>query len=288
MRYSALIGNPVEHSVSPSMFKYISNKLGIEYEHLKIRVEKSEDLEKALESFKTLNFCGINITIPYKIDVVKYMDEIDDSAKQINSVNTIKFSNGKLIGYNTDGIAAIQSIENKLCKITSDTKILIIGAGGAARPICYEAYKKTKHVAVMNRYADEAQDMIKCISNDIEFYELSKENLINQISKADIIINATPVGMHPNIEDEIVKEDVYKNIKNISDKYFFDVIFNPYKTKFLLNAEKYGAKVCSGLYMMIYQILLAFNIWTEINVDSIDVEDAKEDIINNGYNVEDE
>lgn len=285
MIYSALIGNPVEHSVSPSMFKYISKKKKIEYDHLKIKVDKKEQLEDALNALNLLGFCGINVTIPYKIDIAKYMNEIDDSAKTIKSVNTIKFSKNGYIGYNTDGIAAIKSIENKLCKINENTKILIIGAGGAARPICYEAYKKTKNITVMNRYKEEAENMIECISKDILIYELSRDNYIEQINKADIIINATPVGMHPKIDEELIEEDIFKNIENISSKYFFDVIFNPYKTKFLINAEKYGAKTCSGLYMMIYQILLAFEIWTDIKTDDIDVEDAKKEILEKGYNV---
>ena len=146
MNYSALIGNPVDHSVSPSMFKYISQKKKIEYEHLKIKIDKKEQLEDALNALNLLGFCGVNVTIPYKIDIAKFMNEIDDSAKVIESVNTIKFTQNGLIGYNTDGIAAIKSIENKLCKINENTKILIIGAGGAARPICYEAYKRTKNI----------------------------------------------------------------------------------------------------------------------------------------------
>lgn len=286
MNYSALIGNPVEHSVSPSMFKYISKKKKIEYEHLKIKIDKKEQLEDALNALNLLGFCGVNVTIPYKIDIAKFMNEIDDSAKSIESVNTIKFNQNGFIGYNTDGIAAIKSIENKLCKINENTKILIIGAGGAARPICYEAYKRTKNITVMNRYKEEAESMIACISKNIPIYELSRYNYIEQINKADIIINATPVGMHPKIDEELIEEDIFKNIKSISSKYFFDVIFNPYKTKFLINAEKYGAKTCSGLYMMIYQILLAFEIWTDIKTDDIDIEDAKIEILENGYNVE--
>ena len=285
MNYSALIGNPVEHSVSPGMFKYISEKKKIEYEHLKIKIDKKEQLEDVLNALNLLGFCGVNVTIPYKMDVAKFMNEIDDSAKAIRSVNTIKFNQNGFVGYNTDGVAAIKSIENKLCKINENTKILIIGAGGAARPICYEAYKKTKNITVMNRYKEEAESMIECISKNIPIYELSRCNYIEQINKADVIINTTPVGMHPQIDEELIEEDIFKNIKSISSKYFFDAILNPYKTKFLINAEKYGAKICYGLYMMIYQILLAFEIWTDIKTDDIYIEDAKKEILENGYNV---
>lgn len=286
MNYSALIGNPVEHSVSPNMFKYISKKKKIEYEHLKIKIDKKEQLEDVLNALNLLGFCGVNVTIPYKIDIAKFVNEIDDSAKAIKSVNTIKITQDGFVGYNTDGIAALKSIENRLCKIDKDKKVLIIGAGGAARPICYEIYKRTKNITVLNRYKEEAKRMVECIAKNIPIYELTRFNYIEQINKADIIINATPVGMYPNIYDELIEEDIFKNIKNIYSKYFFDVIFNPYKTKFLINAEKHGAKTCSGLYMMIYQILLAFEIWTDIKTDDIDIEDAKKEILENGYNVE--
>ena len=128
--------------------------------------------------------------------------------------------------------------------------------------------------------------MIKLISREIPIYDLTERNYIKQINNANLIINATPVGMHPNVDERLFKEQIFKEIKDMKNKYFFDVIFNPYKTNFLVDAEKYGAKVCSGLYMMIYQILLAFKIWTSIDTDSIDVEDAKDDILKNGYSLE--
>lgn len=286
MKYSALIGNPVGHSVSPSMFNFISKEKKIEYEHLKINVETKEKLKETIEAMKILGFCGFNITIPYKIDIVKLMDSIDESARTINSVNTVKIIDGKFIGYNTDGIAAVQAIEKKLCNITSDKNILLIGAGGAARPICYEIYKKTKNIIVMNRYREEAENMIENISKDIKIYDLSAENYSTQIQKADIIINATPVGMYPNNFEQLLDDEILKDIKDMSNKYFFDVIFNPYETTLLTKAKKFGAKTCSGLYMMIYQILLAFEIWTEIKVDKINIEEAKEYILNNGYDIE--
>ncbi len=286
MRYSALIGNPVEHSVSPSMFKFISRKKNIEYEHLKINVESKEKLEETIQAMRTLGFCGFNITIPYKIDIVKFIDNIDESASIINSVNTVKIEKDKFIGLNTDGIAAVQAIENKLCNITADKKVLLIGAGGAARPICYEIYKKTKNIVVMNRYREEAEDMIKNISKDIKIYELSNKNYITQIQQADIIINATPVGMYPNSSEQLLNDSIFEKINNMSKKCFFDVIFNPYETTLLNKANQYGAKTCSGLYMMIYQILLAFEIWTGIKCDEIDIEEAKKYILDNGYNIE--
>lgn len=271
MYYSALIGNPVEHSISPMFFNYIAEKLNMEYAHIKVKIDTTENLKRELLYFKELGFCGVNITIPYKIDAYKYVDAIDESADLIKSVNTILFHDNKMIGYNTDGKAAVNSIENHLMKINKDTKVTILGAGGAGRPICYEVYKKTKNITVINRYKDEAMEMINLISKDIVFKDLSDNNIIDSINNSELIINATPVGMHPNINENIIKDELWDKICNINNKYFFDVIFNPYKTLFLEEAEKRGANVCSGLIMMIYQIMSAFELWTGLKTDIIDV-----------------
>lgn len=278
MYYSALIGNPVEHSISPMFFSFIADKLNMEYAHIKVKVKSSEDLEKMLFYFKELGFCGLNITIPYKIDVYSFVDIIDESADIIKSVNTIVFKDNKLFGYNTDGKAAINSIENHLMKIDKNTKVVLIGAGGAGRPICYELYKKTKNITVLNRYEDEALEMIKLISNNIVFKDLSDKNIIESLNNADLIINSTPVGMYPNINENIIKEEIWNKINNVSSKKFFDVIFNPYKTKFLKEAEKRNAETCSGLLMMIYQIMSAFELWTGLKTNFIDVKAAENEI----------
>lgn len=285
MKYSALIGNPVDHSVSPVMFNYIAKKLKMEYAHLKIDVPSKKELCLYLKALIKLGFCGVNVTIPYKVDIAKYMDFLDGTAVEAKTVNTIKIVNGKLYGYNTDGIAAMQAIENQLLTLSSETNVLLIGAGGVARAIICELYKRTKNIVVMNRFYAEAKNMIILVSKDIPIKKLAPDIYYAEISKADLIINATSVGMYPNHEEELFSSSILKEVPSINGKYFFDVIFNPYETKFLFNAAQLGAKTCSGLYMMIYQTLLAFSIWTGFKIMDIDVDNINEKLRENVCNL---
>ncbi len=265
MFYSALIGNPVDHSVSNILFEYLANSCSLEYRHLKIRISSKKNLKKSLVGLNNLGFCGINVTLPYKIDIIKYLDEVTQESKNIGAVNTIVFKNGKTIGYNTDSYGAFSAIEFKLKKIDKSDNVLIIGSGGAARAIIYSLYKKTKKIVILNHDLTEAKKLSKTISNgEILFKKLNDINIKNYLVSSNIIINATPVGMFPNEQEEIIKKTIFKEV-DIKNKYFFDAIFNPYKTRLLINAEKRGAKVCSGMYMMIFQAIKAFNLWTGFN-----------------------
>lgn len=282
MYYSVLLGRPVNHSISPTLFRLLGNIAGIEYGHIKIDVENKELLQEYLSSLRTLNFCGVNITLPYKIDVMEYLDKFDESASKCGAVNTVIFKNNQMIGYNTDAFGAIMAIEKKLRKILPTDKIVVLGAGGAARAIIYEVYQRSQNITILNRSLERAQKVSTDISakgSKIKTLPISESNLRESLSDADLVLNATSVGMSPNIEDEIVTEKIFDGIKNIQEKYFFDAIFNPYETKFLAQAEKRGAKVCSGLYMMIYQAIAALKLWTGHDLSSIDIEQIKEEIM---------
>lgn len=279
MRYSALLGNPVEHSISPMLFDELSKTAGLEYAHLKIKVLSRKDLGKTLSCLRKLGFCGTNITLPYKLDIIKELDEISPEAKKIGAVNTVVFSEKRTIGYNTDANGAILAIESKLKFVEDKDTILILGSGGAARAVAYELYKKCKNITVLNRDIKEARALSDNFSgnrNKIIVCPLNNENIRKGLLESNIIVNATPVGMYPETEGEIIGGDVFKSVGNLNGKFFFDVIFNPYKTNFLKMAEKSGAKVCSGTYMMIYQAISAFQLWTGIKLKKIDIE-----VINN-------
>lgn len=264
MQYSALIGNPVQHSISPQLFSLIADRLNIEYAHIKIKVLKKEDLLETFKSLNTLGFCGFNITCPYKIDTFGLVDDYGDGAENIKSINCIKFIDGKYVGYNTDGKAAIMSIE-RIRQITAKDRIVILGAGGAAYSIFYELLKKTDDITIFNRYLDEAKKMVDSIEPNTEYFELSeKEILIQRLKESDIIINATTVGMTPDDSSLILEED-FKKISD-SPKIIFDVVFNPWETQMLQIAEKHGHITISGGYMLIYQAILALNLWLDKNI----------------------
>ena len=288
MKYSALIGNPVEHSISPEMFDLLSKKLKIEYAHLKITVEDKKDLKQAINSMCNLGFVGFNITCPYKLDILKLIDECDKEAEKIKSINSVVIRDGKTKGYNTDGKAAILSIKH-FYNITPDDKVVIIGAGGAAYPIFYELLKITNNIKVFNRSLDNAKKMCEIIDHSIECYALSdKDKLIDSLKEATLIINTTSVGMHPNNEDTLIDESMFKEIINNNTKCFFDVIFNPWDTKIIENAKKYNQIAVSGGYMLIYQAILVLQLWLgkELDISNEEVDILAEkmiEVLNENY-----
>ncbi|MCX6793127.1 MAG: shikimate dehydrogenase [Candidatus Falkowbacteria bacterium] len=280
MQYSALIGDPVEHSVSPTLFYLLADYARIEYSHLKIRVKSKRDLKNTLYQLRFLGFCGVNVTLPYKLDIIRCLDVISPSAAKIGAVNTVVFRNHTIVGYNTDAIGALRAIETKLKKLNKNDKVLILGAGGAARAIVYALYSKTRNIVILNKNIGEAKKLSLDVSGGkIQVENLSVKNISVYFKDSNIIVNATPVGMHPNNKQEIVSKDIF--VKNSArGKYFFDAIFNPYKTNFLINAEKRGGKVCSGMYMMIFQGIEAFKLWTGVSLKNVNVERINRELIN--------
>ncbi|HDZ54520.1 MAG TPA: shikimate dehydrogenase [Candidatus Nealsonbacteria bacterium] len=275
MYYSALLGKPVDHSISPALFEMLAETASLEYAHLKIEVESLSELKTSLSSLNNLKFRGVNITLPYKISVIKYLDKIDGAARKIGAVNTVVFKNNKFIGHNTDAKGAILAIEKKLKKVGGNDKIVVLGAGGAARAIIYKLYKRCKNITILNiniKQANKVSDDISVKSNKkINAVKLNNENIEKFLRKSNIIINATPVGMFPKSNEEIVNQKIFNKIGDLKGKYFFDAIFNPYKTKFLLDAEKKGGKVCSGLDMMIYQAISAFKLWVGHDLKKVNI-----------------
>lgn len=219
MFISCLIGDPVVQSVSPYMYNYFGQKAGFDYySHIKLRVPLGDKnaFPKALQAVKTLGFAGINITIPYKVEVLKYLDDIDERAKKIGAVNAIINKEGSLKGFNTDGLGALSAIENVLRKIKQKDKIVIFGSGGAARAIVGTLLPLTKNITILNRIEDFylAEKMKKDIKK-IKIIPLNDENIIQSVANSDFVINATSVGMHPNEKNSILSQ---KNFVVINSK----------------------------------------------------------------------
>ena len=252
-----LIGNPVTHSFSPPMHNAAFKKLGLDYVYVPFDV-LPENLENAIKGGSSLNIKGLNVTIPHKIQVMNYLDEIDEIAQLIGAVNTIDFKTLK--GYNTDGIGAIKAIG----EVTSikNKKVVLAGAGGAARAISfYLAKEKPEEIVILNRDVKKASKL----SKDIIESKLTtnvKSDSIEEISKyladADILINSTPLGMYPHIDDtpianaKIMHEDLVVN----------DIVYNPNETVLIKEAIKAGATPVYGIKMLLYQGAESFKIWT--------------------------
>lgn len=278
---TCLIGDPVEHSVSDIMFEHFAKLTELEnYKHLKLKISvgNKANLRVAIRAIHVFNMAGANITLPYKESVIQYLDSIDKTARFVGAVNTIVNADSKLIGYNTDGIGAIEAMETKLRPIKKTDEIVIFGAGGAARAIIGNLPLAT-HLTILSRASDLSQ--AKKLKKDftkhnlkIEIRVLTDQNIISAIKEADFVVNATPVGMYPKNDNSIINKKHLNNIGKfkIKNAMFFDAVFNPFETKFLQLSKQYGAQICPGIYMMIYQGIQSFKLWTGKTVSRKSIE----------------
>lgn len=270
-----LIGHPVEHSFSPPMHNAAFDALGMDYAYVAFDVNPAE-LQKAIEGARSLNIRGFNVTIPHKIDVMKYLDEIDDVARLIGAVNTIDFKNLK--GYNTDGIGAVRAIEEVIS--IKNKNVVIAGAGGASRAISfYIAKYGADSLTILNRNVDKAQSLAGDVSNSglIDDVKSDSINEINAyLADADILVDTTPLGMHPHINDQPIA-----TAENMHDELVvFDAVYNPNETVLLKQAIEAGAKPVYGIKMLLYQGAESFKIWTGADAPVDIMEKALKDTLN--------
>ena len=252
-----LIGHPVEHSFSPPMHNAAFDELGMDYAYVAFDVNPN-DLKTAIEGAQSLNIKGFNVTIPHKVDVMQYLDELDEVARLIGAVNTIDFKNLK--GYNTDGIGAVKAIE----EVTSikNKNVVVAGAGGASRAISfYIAKYGAESLTILNRNEAKAESLASDVSDSGLIGEVAYDSINaigNYMEGADVLIDTTPLGMHPNISDEpIVKADMMDE-----DLVVFDAVYNPNETVLIKEAIKANAKPVYGIKMLLYQGAESFKIWT--------------------------
>ena len=270
-----LIGHPVEHSFSPPMHNAAFDELGMDYAYVAFDVNPT-DLQTAIEGAKSLNIKGFNVTIPHKIEVMKFLNEIDEVAALIGAVNTIDFKNLK--GYNTDGIGAVRAIE----EVTSikNKNVVVAGAGGASRAISfYLAKYGAESMAILNRNVEKAQGLAADVSQSGLIGEVKADSISeirNYLKDADILVDTTPIGMHPNISDEPIAfaEDMDE------DLVVFDAVYNPNETVLLKEAIKAGANPVYGIKMLLYQGAESFKIWTGRDAPVDVMEKALKDTLN--------
>ena len=274
---TGLFASPSAHSVSPIIHNNAFEKLGLNYVYLSFEVNK-DNLKDAAQSIKTLNMRGVNLSMPNKKEVIQYLDEISETAKLSQSVNTIVKDNGILKGYSTDGKGFFKSLEEEKI-FMKDKNITILGTGGASIAIISQAvfegiknifvFKRDKNWKEQKKILDNIASKTNC---NIELNSLEDKNILKRkIEESDLLINATSVGM---------KED----FSLIEDKSFFrkdlivsDIIYNPSKTKLLQIAEKEGCKIINGIGMLLYQGALSFELWTN---EKMPVDYIKEIIFN--------
>jgi shikimate dehydrogenase len=258
-RVCGVIGDPIEHTLSPIMHNAAFNALKLDYTFLAFKVKPAE-LENAVNGMRALNIRGLNVTMPHKSTVMNFLDRTDLSAQIVNSVNTVLNKEGKLFGFNTDGVGALKALRENGVELKG-RKVLLLGAGGAARAIAYAMAKESDELAVLNRTPKQAQALAKLLektaNKKIGSGALSPKEIQQNLQDSDILINATSIGMKPKADESLVSPKLLR-----PDLAVMDIVYNPIETKLAKDAKAAGAKVVSGVEMLIYQGAASFEIWT--------------------------
>ena len=247
MKKFLVIGNPIEHSLSPRLHNYWikNNNINAVYEKQKL-IEN--DLERIISQVREKKINGINVTVPFKKAVISYLDELTVEANKTQSVNTIYLKNNKLVGDNTDIIGFQKSVEDFKYDL-NNKEVFILGAGGVVPSIIFALIKmKVSKIIISNRTREKA-DVLKNSFKNIEIVDWGKA------PNFDMIINATSLGLK---KEDRINVDFLSTIKN---KFFYDVIYNPQETNFLKVGKELGNRTLNGKMMFIYQALSAFYLW---------------------------
>jgi shikimate dehydrogenase len=259
----AVIGNPVSHSLSPAIHNAAFEFLDLDFIYVACPVE---DVKGALAGMRALkNFRGMSVTIPHKIEVMKYVDEIAIADQKIGSINTVLHEPDRLIGLGTDGAGALKALMDNGVEI-DDKNILMLGAGGAARAISFTLALSAKPGELTILDIDAAQldklktDLKSGTDTVIRSGLVSDNTLAAEMEKADLIIHCTPVGMHPNVNASVISPELFR-----PEQVVFDIVYTPLETKLLADARSCGLKVIPGVEMFINQAALQFEHFTGVD-----------------------
>ena len=259
-RLCGVLGNPVEHSLSPAIHNAAFQKLGLNFVYLAFRIE---DLAGAIRGIKALgNVRGFSVTIPHKVAVIPYLDEVETTAKHIGSVNTIVAENGKLTGYNTDASGAMRALREGGVSLKGQ-KVLMLGSGGAARAIAFALGADAEIAALTILGIDEKErrglvkDLRAKTSLQVEDGSISQETLRRNLKDSHILLHCTPVGMHPKVKETSVPGSMLT-----PDLTVMDIVYNPLETRLLREAKEAGCRTIRGLEMFLNQAMAQFELWT--------------------------
>ena len=257
-----IIGYPIGHSISPAMHNAAYKNLGLDYEYVPFEVQP-EDLKEALQGLRALHIVGFNVTIPHKETIVPLLDEVTKLATLIGAVNTVENQEGRLVGYNTDGPGFIDSLIEDSNFEPKGKRAVVLGAGGASRAVSIMlAESGVASLTITDLDEEKARALVESVNSNFKvkcsFVSLPGPDLQKSVDRADLLVNASPVGMHPKIE----ASPLPKKFKLNDHLLVYDLVYNPAETKLLQTAKAAGAKTRSGLGMLVRQGALAFTIFT--------------------------
>ncbi|MDI6731370.1 MAG: shikimate dehydrogenase [Candidatus Margulisbacteria bacterium] len=257
-----IIGYPLGHTLSPAMHNAAFKALGLDFEYLSFEVAPP-NLSAAINDLRARQIVGFNITVPHKETIIPLLDDVTKLAKIIGAVNTATLQDGQLIGYNTDGEGFIASLKEDAKESPAEKRVVVLGAGGASRAVCVMlAENKAKNIAIADIDGKKAEALANYVGSlfktTVSFVPPNSPVLQTMLNAADILINTTPIGLHPNEE----RSPLENNIKLHPGLLVYDLVYNPSETKLLKDAKAAGCRTCSGLGMLVRQGALAFTIWT--------------------------
>jgi len=242
----AVIGNPVEHSLSPAIHNAAFEALGLGYVYVAFRVE---DIAAAIAGMRALgNFRGLSVTIPHKVSIMEHLDEIDEVARNIGSVNTVLKEGGLLKGSSSDGPGALKALADRGAD-PAGKRVLVLGSGGAARATTFTlaTSERPPEISILGVIPDELDLLVRDL----------KDKTRKGAAEADIIIHCTPVGMHPKTDDTLVPKELLR-----PEHVVFDIVYTPRETRLLKEARSVGCKTIPGLEMFVNQAVVQFELWT--------------------------
>jgi shikimate dehydrogenase len=264
-----VFGDPVSHSLSPQMQNAALKHCKIDMQYARFHIRANE-LRSALPVLAALDFVGVNLTVPHKIAAVNHIDDIDESARRVGAVNTIKIDNGKLRGFNTDGRGFSRAIREEFSVDLRDMRVMVLGAGGAARAVAMQSAKEScERLVIVNRTFEKAKELATELQDfftgpkvfgpvpRLQAVPWEEASIRFQVGNVDLIVNATPVGLNRADASPIPARLLAPHVM------VYDTIYSDKRTPFIAAAIEAGARAANGLSMLLHQGALAFEIWFE-------------------------
>jgi shikimate dehydrogenase len=254
-RTYCIIGDPIDHSLSPAIHNAAFSSLGLNCSYIAFRVQEGQ-LKNSLDSLRAINIGGFNVTMPHKVRVLEYVDQYDKTVELVGAANTVKNEDGKFCAYNTDVLGFIKPLRQRGIDF-SGFEVTILGAGGAARAIAVAlaGERGIANINIVNRNTDRSKELANLLKKlGLEASIVSSDNIQNIASKSNLIINTTPLGMKD--EQSLIKSSSIRK-----DAIVYDIVYKPINTNLLESARTAGAKVVYGYEMLLEQAIASFKIW---------------------------
>lgn len=252
-----LIGHPVGHSKSPDMVNHALHQMKEPFIYLAYDVAP-EELKEAVHGLKALKFRGWNVTIPHKVAIMEYLDQTDVSASEIGAVNTVVYDGDKWVGYNTDGAGYLRSLLEEVPLQAAEQRVVLLGAGGAARAVGYSlATAGVQNIVIANRTVEKAEQLAEHLSRWTDAKAVSIAESEKVVMQANLVINTTSVGMFPKVDETPIPVEWLH-----ADQVVSDLIYHPRETTLLKGAKEKGARIHTGLGMLVHQAAVALELWT--------------------------